>query len=153
MLLVPETVVLGVLLVGVVGSLTILRLMAGTEHCVAGIISSSSLSEEELLAVLSEARAFLGLPAAWVRAEAAAGPAGLRLGSTKIRGSLITWLAGNSSLLSEDSFGLFFWVTEAGLFLLEVLELSSFWMAFPVASSSLSDSSLLLSESSWCLPP
>lgn len=56
----------------------------------AGIISSSSLSEEELLAVLSEARAFLGLPAAWVRAEAAAGPAGLRLGSTKIRGSLIT---------------------------------------------------------------
>ncbi|KAL0605354.1 hypothetical protein AAY473_021951 [Plecturocebus cupreus] len=37
----------------------------GVKHCVAEIMSSSSLSEEELLAVLSEARAFLGVLAAW----------------------------------------------------------------------------------------
>lgn len=62
----------------------------GVKHCVAGITSSSSLSEEELLAVLSEAWAFLGVFAAWAGVGVAAGPAGLRLGSTKIRGVLIT---------------------------------------------------------------
>lgn len=61
----------------------------GVKHCVAGITSSSSLSEE-LLGVLSEAWAFLGVLVAWVWAGVAAGPAGLRLGSTKIRGVLIT---------------------------------------------------------------
>lgn len=62
----------------------------GVEDCVAGITSSSSLSEEELAAVLLEARGFLGALAAWACAGVAAGPAGLRLGSTKIRGGLIT---------------------------------------------------------------
>lgn len=40
--------------------------------------------------MLSEAWAFLGALAAWACAGVAAGPAGLRLGSTKIRGNLIT---------------------------------------------------------------
>lgn len=62
----------------------------GAKHCVAGITSSSSLSEEELLAVLSEARAFFGVFAAWAGVEVAAGTAGLRLSSIKIRGVLIT---------------------------------------------------------------
>lgn len=62
----------------------------GAKHCVAGITSSSSLSEEELLAVLSEARAFFGVFAAWAGVGVAAGTAGLRLSSIKIRGVLIT---------------------------------------------------------------
>lgn len=61
----------------------------GVKHCVAGITSSSSLSEEELLAVLSEAWAFLGVFVAWAGVGVAAGQAGLRL-SSKIRGVLIT---------------------------------------------------------------
>lgn len=61
----------------------------GAEHCVAGTTSSSSLSEE-LPAVLSEAWTFLPALVAWAWARVAAGPAGLRLGSTKIRGVLIT---------------------------------------------------------------
>lgn len=62
----------------------------GAKHCVAGITSSSSLSEEELLAVFSEAWAFFGVFAAWAGVGVAAGPAGLRLSSIKIRGVLIT---------------------------------------------------------------
>lgn len=59
-----------------VGTVATLVLMAGVKHCVAGITSSSSLSEE-LLGVLSEAWAFLGVLVAWVWAGVAAGPAGL----------------------------------------------------------------------------
>lgn len=74
----------------------------GTEHCVAGITSSSSLSEEELLAVLSEAWAFLGVSAAGACVAVAAGPAGLRLGSTKIRGGLITLKNKNKTYPPSD---------------------------------------------------
>jgi len=95
---------------------------------VAGITSSSSLSEEELLAVLAEARAFLGVFAAGACVVVAAGPAGLRLGSTKIRGGLITWLAGSSSsLLSEEPSVFFSGGAGARGLLLAALELPSFW--------------------------
>lgn len=60
-----------------VGTVTALVLTAGVGRCVAGITSSSSLPEEELLAVLSEAWAFLGALAAWAGTGVAALPAGL----------------------------------------------------------------------------
>lgn len=55
----------------------------------AGITSSSSLSEEELWAVVPEAWAFLEVFTAWICVGVADGPAGLRLGLTEIRGDLI----------------------------------------------------------------
>lgn len=73
----PTTLVLRAVLGWALGTDTTLVLMAGVKHCVAGITSSSSLSEEELLAVLSEAWAFLGVFVAWAGVGVAAGQAGL----------------------------------------------------------------------------
>lgn len=151
---------LGAILGGTGGAVAELVLRAGAEHCVAGTTSSSSLSEE-LPAVLSEAWTFLPALVAWAWARVAAGPAGLRLGSTKIRGVLITWLAGSSSSLLAEGPSAF-------------SSLAFFCSAFPAeavaagglplaglqpppwaggASPSLpDDSSLLLSESSVGFP-
>lgn len=59
------------------------------EGCVAGITSSSSLSEEELWSEVPEAWAFLEVFTAWICVGVAAEPAGLRSGLTEIRGDLI----------------------------------------------------------------
>lgn len=59
------------------------------EGCVAGIRSSSSLSEEELWAVPPEAWAFLVVFMAWTCPGVGAGTAGPRLGLTETGGDLI----------------------------------------------------------------
>lgn len=59
-----------------------------TEGCVAGIMSSSSLSEEELGAVTPEAWAFLVVFTAWT-CSGVAGTAGPRLWLTEAGGDLI----------------------------------------------------------------